>query len=459
MSLGISATTATVLLAGSAISAGGAIAGGMIAADGAKKANASNNAATQKYIKQITAIANEAYGQEMAASSNLGARQGGLSGKYIKNVRGESDEFMGRAGKITGAAPDYATSLQLADEEWKGYVGDFENRSKTLVTDSAKQALTYNQENAQSFIDFANTLSDANLAQSRKMLSDADPFYTQQLDASGRVNLDLTRGLIPSELAAQVSRASAEGSVQSGTLGTSLNINRTARDFGLTSLDLMERGQKLNSIRSNDIYTQMIAGKQVNSEKIADWLGVSTENATRINAMNSAGLLDAQQTGVNMKLTGAGNILNSRNAANTNYLSAMTTGFGNSFGQDSATARAQAAIEAQAAANRASLVAGGAGQGLSNSYAAAANTQGSNLATAQMVQSTVNSAAGMASTLALYSSLGNGGGAGYTGLNGKTGFYGDAASAATATGLDKSQIGFWPSSGAGKTDGGYYPQV
>jgi hypothetical protein len=428
----------------------------MIAADGSRRANASNNSATKKYIKQITAIANEAYGQEMAAASNLGARQGGLSGTYVKNVRGESDKFMDLAGKITGEAPDYATSLRAADAEWKGYVGDFEDRSKTLVTDSAKQALTYNQENAQNFIDFANTLSDANLAQSRKMLSDADPFYTQQLDASGRVNLDLTRGLVPAEMAAQVARASAEGSVNSGTLGTSLNINRTARDFGLTSLGLMEKGQQLNSIRSNDIYNQMIAGRQVNSKEITNWLGVSAENATRINAMNSAGLLDAQQTGVNMQLTGAGNILNSRNAANTNYLSSMTTAFGNSFGQDSATARAQAAIEAQAAANRASLVAGGAGQGLANSYAAAANTQGSNLATAQMVQSTASSFGGLGSTLALYSSLGNGGtgGTGYTGLNGKTGFYGDAASAATATGLDKSQIAFWPGKG-----GGYYPQA
>jgi hypothetical protein len=455
MSLGISATGAAVLIGGAALSAGGAVASSMITADGARRANASNNAATKKYMKQVMAIANEAYGKEMAAASNLGAKQGGLSGGYIKNVKGESDKFMGMAGKIIGEAPDYATSLKLADEEWKGYVGDFEDRSKTLVTDSAKQALTYNQENAQSFIDFANTLSDANLTQSRKMLSDADPYYTQQLDASGRVNLDLTRGLIPSEMAAQTARASAEGSLKSGTLGTSLNLNRTARDFGLLSLDLTKEGQRLNSIRSNDIYNQMIAGRQVNSDKIADWLGVSTQDATRINAMNSAGLLDAQQWGVNMKLTGAGNIMNARNAANTNYLSSMTTAYGNSFGQDSATARTQAAMEAAAAANRAAIATGAAGQGLTNSYAASANTQGANLATAQMVQSTASSIGGMGSTLALYSALGKGGGGGtgFTGLNTKTGFYGDAASAASATGLDKSQIGYWPGGG----NGGYYP--
>lgn len=446
------ALLAGATVAAGALAAGGAVGASMISADAARKANASNNSATKKYMKEILAIANESYGAEMAAASNLGAKQGGLSGTYINNVRGESDRFLGRADQIIGSAPDYATSLQIADDEWKKYLGDFEKRSKTIVTDSAKQALTYNQENIQSFIDFANALSDSNLAQSRKMLSDADPYYTRQLDASGKVNLDLTQGLIPSEMAAQVARASAEGSRQSGTLGTSLNINRTARDFGLTSLDLMKEGQRLNSIRSNDIYNQMIAGRQVNSEKIADWLGVSTQDATRINTMNSAGLLDAQQTGVNIKLTGAGNIFSARNAANTNYLSAMSTAYGNAFGQDSATARAQAAMEAQAAANRAAMAAGAKGQGLSNSYAAAANTQGATVAAMNAVQGAVNTTAGSLSTLGMYAALSNRGSTGFTGLNTKTGFYGDAASAAAATGLNANQIGYWP----GGSQGGYY---
>jgi hypothetical protein len=449
------ALLAGATVAAGAIAAGGAVTASAMSADAARKANASNNSATKKYMKQVLAIANEAYGAEMAAAANLGAKQGGLSGTYINNTRGESDRFLGRTDKITGEAPDYATSLRLADDEWKGYVGDFEKRSKTLVTDSAKQALTYNQENIQSFIDFANALSDSNLAQSRKMLSDADPYYTRQLDASGKVNLDLTQGLIPSEMAAQTARASAEGSLRSGTLGTSLNMNRTARDFGLMSLDLMKEGQRLNSIRSNDIYNQMIAGRQVNSEKIADWLGVSTEDATRVNALSSAGLLEAQQWGVNMKLTGAGNIFNARNAANTNYLSAMTTAYGNAFGQDSATARAQAAMEAQAAANRAALSAGASGQGLANSQAAAANTANSTIASANMVHGTASTMAGSLSTLGMYAALSRGGGTGFTGLNAKTGFYGDAASAAAATGLNSSQIGYWP----GGSQGGYYPMA
>jgi hypothetical protein len=61
----------------------------------------------------------------------------------------------------------------------------------------------------------------------------------------------LIRGEIPEDVQAQVARSAAFQSLMAGSMGGPIGMALTARDFGLTSLDLMQKGATLSTLAGN----------------------------------------------------------------------------------------------------------------------------------------------------------------------------------------------------------------
>lgn len=89
-------------------------------------------------------------------------------------------------------------------------------------------------------------------------LNEAVPGFSDILKAGGvdtlaleKQALPLIEGKLPADVAAQVERSDAFQSLTSGTAGSPMAAGLTARDLGLTSLDLMNQGANLMGAAGN----------------------------------------------------------------------------------------------------------------------------------------------------------------------------------------------------------------
>jgi hypothetical protein len=400
-------TVAAVAIGSAALSAGGAVAASAMTNSANSKMAAGNSSAAKKFQKFATRTANEGYGDEMAAWSKLNGAQGALSANYMTGVNSAITAYQKGVKSSIGK---YDASVKEIDSKWDKNVSDFETKSKTVSEDSASQAIKFNEDNAQKYIDFANTLSDANLAKSKQMAFEANPYWERQIDAMGRFNLDALEGRIGADRQGQIARLSAESSGRNGSVGGSeMARNLTFRDLGIDQYKAGLQAQQDSRALNTDIYSQMIQGKQVQSEKIADWMGLSSKQVLDANIATNMSVLDAKNTGLNRMFTAAGNIFDKRFNMFTNSASFSTTAQGNQYGQDSATARSIAAGEAAAAAERTNASLGIASTGLAGSYATNANAANSSIAAANMVNSTANNVSSGLMTYATYKGLQGGG--------------------------------------------------
>jgi hypothetical protein len=97
-----------------------------------------------------------------------------------------------------------------------------------------------------------------NQAELDRQLAEEIPGYRQaQLQRMANAQNDL-QGIISPDVSSAIQRHAASRGVDSGTVGSEFNRNLEARDFGLTSLDLQQRGaQEFQSI----IGTTPLAGR------------------------------------------------------------------------------------------------------------------------------------------------------------------------------------------------------
>ena len=407
---GISIGTVALVGGAALIGAGGAVAASAMTNSANAKLAAGNSSASKRFQKFATQTANEGYGDEMAAWSKLGGSQGALSKNYMTGVDSAITQYETGVRNSIGYAPDYSTSVKEIDSKWDKNVSDFETKSKTVSEDSAGQAIKFNQDNAQKYIDFANTLSEANLAKSKEMAFEANPYWERQIDAMGRANLDALEGRIGADRQGQIARLAAESSLRNGSVGGGeMAKNLTFRDLGIDQYKAGLQAQQDSRALNSDIYSQMIQGKQVQSEKVADWMGLSSKQVIDANIATNLSALDAKNTGLNRMFTAAGNIFDKRFNMFSNTASFRTTAAGNQYGQDSATARAIAAGEAAAAAERTNAQLGIASTGLAGSYATNANAANSSIAAANMVNSTANNVSSGLMTYASYKGFQGGG--------------------------------------------------
>lgn len=109
----------------------------------------------------------------------------------------------------------------------------------------ADKALTFNESNLGRFMDMARTISQEDTTTKLAMLDRVNPGWTTQRDQAAAINSQMMRGEIPKDVQEQIAQTAAFQTVQAGGYGGPGNTRSvTARDLGMTSLDLMQAGQQ-----------------------------------------------------------------------------------------------------------------------------------------------------------------------------------------------------------------------
>jgi hypothetical protein len=377
---------AGALVGGAVIAAGGAVAAGAMQADATNRANASSAAATKKYMKLASAEAERGYGDMMAAIGKLGGSQSGLSNTYIDRTGKLVDQYGQQVKEALGNFPDYFTGWSGVVDKADQNVTDFETRSRNVIKESADQTYDYNLGRFDDFTNFATRLSEENQKIRLNLARAATPLFDETRSQMALNDLQLTQGIVPASVQAEIERAAAQRALGAGTgAGSQLKNNLSMRDLGLSSMAGIQQGQQNFQNRQLQDYNTLVAGTQVGVENVYNWMGLNTNKVIDVNNENSWKLFEAQKVPLDYKMVGLNTALDKRFDLATNQASFLHTTYSNVYGQESETARAMAAMEAAAAEARTNAKLGIAGQGLSNAYASANRSMASGLANAQLV--------------------------------------------------------------------------
>lgn len=410
---------AVAVVGGAAIVAGGAVAAGAMQSDATNKANASSSKATKKYMKKASNEADLGYGDMTAAIRKLGAAQPKLSGTYIDRTGGLVNQYGQQVKEALGNFPDYFTGVSDVIAQAERNVADFKKRSETVIKDSADQTYDYNLSRFDDFNNFATRLSEENQKIRFNLARAATPLFDETRSQMALNDLQLTQGIVPASVQAEIERASAQRALGAGTgAGSQLKNNLSMRDLGLSSMAGIQQGQQNFQNRQLQDYNTLVAGTQVGVNDVYNWMGLNTNKVIDVNNENSWKLFEAQKVPLDYKMVGLNTALNKRFDLATNQASFLHTTYSNVYGQESNTARAIAAMEAAAAEARTNARLGIAGQGLSNAYANANRTMASGLANAQLVSNASSTIGGSLMGAGMAGAGGGGGGWAGGGANG-----------------------------------------
>ena len=403
---------------GAVVVAGGAVAAGAMQSDATNKANASSSAATKKYMKMASKEAERGYSDIMSAVEGLKSAQLGISSGYMNRTQGivsrydaEVNNAIGGGtwekkwvpGQTTGKGKNkkttagrweevftpekpYNQGVQEVVDQANKNVADYETRSRNVIVDSANETYDYNLSRFDDFNNFARRVSEENQKVRLDLARAATPMFDETRSQIALNDLQLTQGIVPASVQAEIERNSAQRALGSGVgLGGQLKNNLSMRDLGLSSYAGVQQGQENFRNRQLLDYNTLVAGTQMGVENVYNFMGLNVNKVIDINNGNSAKLFDAQKVPLDYKMVGLNTILDKRFDLATNKMSVMNTASTNIYGQESDTARAAAATEAAAAEARTNAKLGIAGQGLAGAYANANRTMASGLANAQLV--------------------------------------------------------------------------
>lgn len=110
------------------------------------------------------------------------------------------------------------------------------------VQKEQKRAIAGNEAALPALQNTARKVNTFNQAEVARMLELAMPGYAKLRDQGTQIVSDFTAGKIPDDVRNAIGRNTAGRSVYGGYGGTGMGRNLTARDLGLTSLDVMTKG-------------------------------------------------------------------------------------------------------------------------------------------------------------------------------------------------------------------------
>lgn len=151
----------------------------------------------------------------------------------------------GVAGAALGAAGTWAAG-NSADAR-KRHLTDIANTPGVNINDVYGDALggmEQNQGRAEGIASRTNKFANQQLIDS---LNQSIPGYSALQAKRSAIASDLLNGSIPADVAQQIQRNTAARALSGGYGGSQAASNLTARDLGLTSLDLINRGQQYTS--------------------------------------------------------------------------------------------------------------------------------------------------------------------------------------------------------------------
>jgi hypothetical protein len=192
-------------------------------------------------------------------------------------------------------------------------------RSGTPSVDAAlaaRQALDFNQANLGRFTSVADTLSKAAAQTRSDLLATADPRAVEMSQIADNNAAAMMSGRIGADVQANLARTGAFRALAGGFgADSSMGRNLQARDLGLTSLDLMSKGDEMARNWRQLNYNTRVAGTQVDPGSIMTNNGLSTQQALASAEANAARAQTANLAAADIGTAGALNTFNSQNAA------------------------------------------------------------------------------------------------------------------------------------------------
>jgi len=316
--------------------------------------------------------------QQQKALSDLAARyQGQVAGygnTFLEAEKGLANTYSGQG---SGASNNYLTNTGNYLNRYSGNIANLAAGAPQNEFNAAQTGLGFNINNLGLYGGIANNLSNQAQNSQIGLVNNALPSWQQQYSQGMENAGQMQQGLIASDVQGNVGRTAGFNALQSGTRGGSgLGRNLTARDLGLTSMQLQQQGTSQAQSLAQQQYGMEVAGLLTNPNAIYQTSGVNSGQAMNAGALGTSLAATGLQTGLQGGLSTQG----------TNFGQMMGL-YGNVFntgvGANQSVMNAEAAAAAQAAALQAQGITGNYGtqmngnlmQYQSNNALAAYNTQ------------------------------------------------------------------------------------
>lgn len=230
-------------------------------------------------------VTEENYSQSLAqARQDYTTETDAMSDRAREEAVGLGDRFLEAA---SFADQSRAKDGQAALDEIRGATRDVD------ATVEASRALGFNMENAAQFGQLADSLSK--MAQQTRMdlLATADPRALELSAIADENAAAMMSGRISADVQANLARTGAMKALQGGFAGGQMQRNLEARDLGLTSLDLQQRGTEMYDAQRRLNYDTRVAGTQVNPFDVMVNNGLSSQQALTTATDNANRALDS----------------------------------------------------------------------------------------------------------------------------------------------------------------------
>jgi gas vesicle protein len=152
----------------------------------------------------------------------------------------------------------------------------------------AARSLQFNTANAAAFGNLADTLSKAAQQTRMDLLANADPRALELSAIADNNAAAMMSGQISADVQANLARSSAMQALSGGFgAGSEMGRGLSARDLGLTSMDLMQQGTQMYDAQRRLNYDTRVAGTQVDPFAVMQQSGLSSEQALRTATSNA----------------------------------------------------------------------------------------------------------------------------------------------------------------------------
>lgn len=322
-----------------------------------------NNYLAQQQQQALSDLAAKYQGQVAGYGNNFLTAESGLANTYGTQGAGASTNYLNNTGNYLS---NYGTNIS----NLAAYAPQNE-------LNTAQAGIGFNVNNLGLYGGIANNLSNQAQNSQIGLVNNALPSWQQQYSQGMENAGQMQQGLIASDVQGNVGRTAGFNALQSGVGGGSgLGRNLTARDLGLTSMQLQQQGTAQAQSLGQQQYGMEVAGLLTNPNAIYNSSGVNSGQAMNAGALGTniaaTGLQTGLQGGLSTQGTNFGGLMNL-------YGNVFNTG----VGANQSVMNAEDAAAAQAAALQAQGITGNYGtqmngnlmQYQSNNALAAYNTQ------------------------------------------------------------------------------------
>jgi cell fate (sporulation/competence/biofilm development) regulator YlbF (YheA/YmcA/DUF963 family) len=347
----------------------------------------------KKHKKYLNQVANETLQKQEANIAKFEAAAKAAADAYSAAGLGLSNTYDTRTKETVADYDEGNLNLEARSTMNANALAE---RSKTLGEDTANQALTYNTSKMQDYIAFADALSTANAKSAQRMLFANNPGLEKQQQQALLLSEQQMGGMLSSGTQAMLSRRAAQMGGMSGTgYASDMRKNLELRDLGLTTEQQAQQGFNNYRALRSDIYDQTVAGRQVGSEKIMDFMGLNTSELLKVNQQNNLAQYTAGQNTLDIRQTGLKDILATRSRFNEVDYTQQMGMQGNLYEGRLSAAGTSAELGYKSFSDWGNLRSGGVIQGWANENSRAASNATRNAANTKAVTDTVASTAAL----------------------------------------------------------------